>query len=149
MVMSNKGNLTPNPRQQFITDMTPLFIQDQQTLGREILLMMDANEETSPTNRGIVNLFHDFSLLNLMEALHPGKATPLTYDRGTKTIDHMFGSLQVRNSMTRGGYLPFYHFIQAYHRGMYIDFDASWLFGGVQEKGHRLVIELLYLPIQS
>ena len=107
MVMSNKGNLTPNPRQQFITDMTPLFIQDKQTLGREILLMMDANEETSPTNRGIVNLFHDFSLLNLMEALHPGKATPTTHDRGTKTIDHMFGSLQVRNSMTRGAIYPF------------------------------------------
>ena len=112
----------------------PLFIQDQQTLGREILLMMDANEETSPTSRGIVNLLHDCSPFNLMEALHPGKATPTTHDRGTKTIDHMFGNLQVRNSMTRGRYLPFCHFIQADHCGMYVDFDASRLFGGVQEE---------------
>ena len=103
MVMSNQGNLAPNPRQQSITDMT-LSIQEQQTMGREILLMMGANEETSQTNRVIVNLLHDCSLFNLMEAIHPGKATPTTYDRGTKTIDHMFGSPQVRNSMTRGGY---------------------------------------------
>jgi hypothetical protein len=101
--MSNQSNLAPNLRTQFVIDMT-IFIRDQQTMGSEILLMMDANEDTGPAKRGIVNILHDCSLLNLMETLHPGKTTPTTNDRGTKTIDHMFGSPQVRNSMIRGGY---------------------------------------------
>ena len=110
---------------------------------------MDANENITMDSKGIVTIIHECSLFNLMGDLHPTNSTLVIYDSGNRTINQIFDSSHVGNSMTRGGYLPFYHFIQAYHRGMYIDFDASWLFGGVQEKGHRLVIELLYLPIQS
>ena len=49
------------------------------------------------------------------------------YDRGNRTIDHIFGISQVTNSMARGGALSFYHFIQADHRALYIDFDARRL----------------------
>ena len=46
MIMSKTGNTNPNPRKQFILDMIK-FIQDHQGRGREILLMLDANEEVA------------------------------------------------------------------------------------------------------
>ena len=48
MAMLKKGIKHPNPWGQFIKDIIQ-FIKDQQTLGREILLMMDANEEIGTT----------------------------------------------------------------------------------------------------
>ena len=44
MITSKTGNTNPNPRKHFILDMIK-FIQDHQGRGREILLMLDANEE--------------------------------------------------------------------------------------------------------
>ena len=103
---------------------------------------MDANEETSPTNRGIVNLLHDCSLFNLMEALHPGKANPTTNDRGTKTIDHMFASLQVRNSMTRGDIYPFIISFRRTTVACTSILRPPGCFGVFWRKWYRLVIEL-------
>ena len=50
MIMSKAGNINPNPRKQFILDMIK-FIQDHQGRGREILLMLDANEEVALKSR--------------------------------------------------------------------------------------------------
>ena len=93
-------------------------------MKQKILLMMDANENITMDSKGIVTIIHECSLFNLMGDLHPTNSTLVIYDSGNRTINQIFDSSHVGNSMTRGDALPFYHLIQADHRTLYIDFDA-------------------------
>lgn len=93
------------------------------------------NEDITVNSKGIVTILHECSPFNLLGDLHPTKSAPVMYDNGNRTIDHIFGSSQVKNLITRGAALPFYHFIQADHRALYIDFVARCLFGGSQNDG--------------
>ena len=52
MAMSKKGLQNPNPRTQFVRDIIQ-FIQALQQDNKEILLMLDANEEIGSSSSGI------------------------------------------------------------------------------------------------
>jgi len=133
MMLSKKGHPSPNPRAQFIADMIQ-FIQSHQSKGREILLMIDANEAVGDSSQGIDSVMCACALYNIMQATHPEIELPVTYNRGTKTIDHMLGSQHCLNSTKRARIWPFYNDIQADHRAwtLYIDMDAMLLFGANQ-----------------
>ena len=111
------------------------FIQDHQDRGREMLLMLDANEEIGTKSQGITALVQECSLVyNILSIAHPDSQTPITFDRGSKTIDYILGSQICKEALLRAGGLPFYQRIQAEHRAsIYADFDANILFGGSQQ----------------
>jgi Reverse transcriptase (RNA-dependent DNA polymerase) len=137
MMLSKAGHKKPDPRGQFITDLTN-FITSHQAKGREILLMLDANEALGDTAKGLASILLECSLYNLMTVKHPNLIPPATYARGSKTIDYILGSKHCRNAVEAGGFLPFYDLIQADHRALYMDFDASKLFGGPPSDIHTL-----------
>ena len=131
MIMSKTGNINPNPRKQFILDMIK-FIQDHQGRGREILLVLDANKEVGKKSQGITALVQECSLYDILATSHPDQQTPVTFDRGSKTINYTLGSQRCKEAIPRAGVIPFYHRIQADHRAIYVDFDGERLFGGNQ-----------------
>ena len=131
MIMSKTGYINPNPRKQFILDMIK-FIQDHQGREREILLMLNANEEVGKKSQGIMALVQECLLNDILATYHPDKQKPVTFDRGSKTIDYILGSQRCKETILRAGALPFYHQIQADHRAIYADFDGEQLFVGNQ-----------------
>ena len=116
---------------QFVTDIN-IFINQHQRKDREIILMMDANEEIGINSKGIATLLSECSLTDLLQHRHPTLQTPVTYNRGTKSIDYILGTSHFNEAVERCGILPFYHHIQAEHRAIYIDFHANKLVGGNQ-----------------
>ena len=131
MMLSKKDHPSPNPRAQFIADMIQ-FIQSHQSKGWEILLMINANEAVGDSSQGIASVMCACALYNIMQATHPEIELPVTYNRSTKTINHILGSQHCLNSTKCAGILPFYNNIQADHRALYINMDAMLLFGGNQ-----------------
>ena len=91
MLMSRQGIKSPNPRGQFVPDII-IFINEQQRKDREIILMMDANEEIGINSKGIATLLSECSLTDLLQHRHPTLQIPVTYNRGTKTIDYILGT---------------------------------------------------------
>ena len=130
--MSTQGCINPNPFRQYILDIIK-FVQDSHLKGYEILLMMDANEELGQSSQGTEAILSECGLSNLLKGLHPEEEEPVTYDRGSKTIDYILGSQHIQFSTKKGGILPFYHGIKADHQVLYLDLDANLLFGGKQE----------------
>jgi len=86
MIMSKTENTNSNPRKQFILDMIK-FIQDHQGRGREILLVLNANKEVGKKSQGITALVQECSLYDILATSHPDQQTPVTFNRGSKTID--------------------------------------------------------------
>eukprot|EP00957_Ditylum_brightwellii_P166077 12644623-Ditylum_brightwellii.AAC.1 len=54
-------------------------------------------------------------LYNLVSATHTD-STPLTYIRGNKTINHMFGTTGILNAVERIGMVEFLKYFQTDHR---------------------------------
>ena len=132
MNMSKTGNINPNPRKQFTLDMI-MFIQDHQGRGREILLILDANEEVGKKSQCITALVQECPLYDILATSHPEKQMPVTFDRGSKTIDYIsLGSIKCKETILMAGALPFYRLIQTDHRAMYAEFDGEKLFGSDQ-----------------
>lgn len=59
MIMSKNSKENPNPRKQFIIDIILVFIQSHQEMGREMLLMLDENEEMGSASKGITSIAHE------------------------------------------------------------------------------------------
>jgi hypothetical protein len=57
--MSKNSKENPNPRKQFIIDIILVFIQSHQEMGREMLLMLDENEEMGSASKGITSIAHE------------------------------------------------------------------------------------------
>jgi len=71
-------------------------------------------------------------LTDLLQHRHPTLQIPVTYNRGTKTIDYILGTSHGNEAVERCRILPFNPHIQADHRSIYIDFHANKLVGGNQ-----------------
>eukprot|EP00957_Ditylum_brightwellii_P019488 1470463-Ditylum_brightwellii.AAC.1 len=69
-------------------------------------------------------------LYDLVTATHNGN-TPLTYIRGNKTIDHMFGTTGILNAVENIGMVEFLKYFQSDHRGIYLDLYACNIFKGL------------------
>ena len=57
-----------------------------------------------------------------------GKKSPNTYIRGTQTIDYIFGTINVHESLQNDGMLPFNLGIISDHRSLWIDLHIPTLF---------------------
>jgi hypothetical protein len=117
----------PDPRKRFIADLDSLITQ-LRNQGHEILLLLDANESLSDTNCRIRDLTRKHKLADLHTRKHGLEGQPVTYKRGKRKIDYIFGSSEVAKNTLRAGITPFGS--SSDHRGLFVDVDLTAILGG-------------------
>jgi len=131
-ILLQSGQHHPRPRKQLINDLIHQ-IQQWQLTGHEILVCLDANEDTANPNpeSGYGKILHATGLIDLHRYLHPNTPTPATHNRGSLTIDACIGTKLFIDALTGAWILPFGlpSTIPGDHRMLGIDFDQDILFG--------------------
>jgi hypothetical protein len=125
-----EGDLTPNPRKRFITDLTK-EIKKWQKAGADILLGGDFNERLGDTQDGLAHLVTECNLVDIHATNHGTKTEPNTYSRGIKRVDYVFTSPRVVPFVDCCGIDPFHLLIHSDHRSLFMDVDFRGLLGGV------------------
>lgn len=118
----------PDPRKQFITDLTS-SIKKWQSSGDEVLLSMDINEQLGDSAQGLTYLMRECKLIDLFHHHHGVYPDFETFDLGSKRLDYIVGSSSLLPFVSRCGYLAFYHGISSDHRGLFIDFSLEMIDG--------------------
>jgi len=117
-----------NPREAFIRDITA-FIQQRQQEGDLILVGGDFNEEMEDES-GMSAIAERCRLVDIFGMKFETTKFPTTYKRGSKRLDYILASPEVVETIVSSGYDPFdYRGITTDHRGMFVDLDATKLFG--------------------
>ena len=134
-VLRAKGVSNPNPRQQFIDDLTEV-IKELQTNDHEIVLGLDANEPMSKFNSKIAKLAELTNLIDIHSQQHSIKhgEPPGTHKRGTEKIDHILVSPRIAATVDRCGIDAFNTVIHSDHRGSFVDFNMGQILSGTPEE---------------
>eukprot|EP00978_Attheya_sp_CCMP212_P042668 scaffold263990_cov30-Attheya_sp.AAC.1 len=127
-LLTMQGVTNPWPRQQWFEDLTKQITEWQSTEA-DILLCMDANADVM--DKDFQKLLTDTGLVDLM-ANKLGNQLPETYNRGSTTLDHCFGSPRLAKAVKKAGYLAYNDGIPTDHRGMFLDFNRKLLYGAQQ-----------------
>ena len=131
-ILQRAGHANPNPRELFIDDLITL-IKDWSAAGCEILLCLDANEESDQLSleQGLGRLISTTGLIDLHRFRFSGEPTPATHQRGSKTIDICLGTKLFAQALVKAWYLPFGLPITLTgdHRTVGLEFDHHILFG--------------------
>jgi hypothetical protein len=132
-LLTLSGNTNPKPRKQGFLDLTKQ-IQSMQKDDAEVLLLTDANADILDPD--FHSMIKETGLVDLME--HKlGTNLPETYIRGTKRVDHAYGSKRLTGTVERAGYLAYNDGIITDHRGFFLDFNGKALFGPDQTIDNR------------
>ena len=120
-ILRAQGITNPNPRQQFIDDLSS-FLEHYQSLGDRILLLGDFNTDLdSPSDsRSLRNMLHQLQLSDLLTHHHPSLEPTSTRLRGHR-IDSIFGCPTITNLSFRCGMGLFNSIVDSDHRPIYID----------------------------
>ena len=121
-----KGNASMNPRVQLWADLT-MFIQTATTAHTEVLVMMDANADTTDSG------FADFLIACSLHDVHTEDGEvdppPETYYRGKKKIDFCLGTNGVAHAVTRAGITSYEDGLKySNHRALFVDINKELLF---------------------
>ena len=125
-ILRRQNVTNPRPKQLFDHDLISLLTQ-WRNKKYDIILMMDAN--TSILDHNLQKIIRSGQLYDLLAARN-GINSPNTYIRGKQTIDFIFGTENVYNSVRHAGMLPFNHGIISDHRALWIDLHIPALFRG-------------------
>jgi len=124
------GNTSPNPRQQFISDLiTQVKVWRQQ--GKEVLIGMDANEDVDSMKSHISCLFAETDLIDIHHHRHLAQPKPATHQCRTSPFDMIIGSDLFAAALTAAWILPFGNppLIKGDHRLLGANFHPGILFG--------------------
>lgn len=122
------GFEAPDPRNQFITDLT-LSIKEWQSSGDEVLLSMDINKHLGDSAKGLTYLMRECQLIDMFHHHHGVYPSFETFDLGRKRLNYIIGSSSLLPLLMKCGYLAFYHGIPSDHRGLFIDFSLEMVDG--------------------
>jgi len=118
-----KNMKSPNPRREFLTDLTALII-DLQTENHAIMLMLDANSLVAEDSH-----FQTFLAKCQLLDLHRNDPAPSTYiGASARRIDYIFGCERVDQNISRAGTLSYTDGPQSDHRALYVDLHLSNFF---------------------
>jgi len=133
-LLQQHGIPTPNPRQQFITDLIQQ-IKKWCLQNKEILICMDANEDVSNPKSQISRLFLETDLVDIHHYRYPTIPRPATHQRGSLPIDMMIGTTLFATAATAAWMLPFGDppLIKGDHRILGADFHPGILFGSTPD----------------
>lgn len=124
-ILRNKFGGDPDPRKHLLTDLEAAICKWMQS-GYEVIMMVDSNENITKSNSKILP-FLARTKLTPLNHLFP----EASYDRGSKCIDFIFGTAQVKTATIRSGYTSFYDGIwNSDHRGIFVDISTKGLFHG-------------------
>jgi hypothetical protein len=95
--------------------------------------MGDFHEEYGSNPDGVV---HIATICNLQDFLHDrtGFSKIATFIGGRKRIDYVLMSASPANALRLGGYDPPSYRFKGDHRGFFLDFDTTKLFGNTTSK---------------
>ena len=134
LVASNDKTL--NPRVAFRRDLISC-LNEYHRKNYRILLVGDFNEALGADVDGMVKIATQFNLLDVM-AIRSSSVPPATYARGSKRLDYALASASVCHALQASGYDAFNHRIASDHRGYFLDFHTTLLFGsGTQQLATR------------
>lgn len=123
-ILRRQNVLNPNPKKIFDHDLAAQIKQWRHN-KYDILLMIDANTHLLDTR--LQRIITDGGLYDLIGCTH-GVHSPPTYQRGSHTIDFLFGTNRFKESIKRCGHLAYNQGIISDHRALWIDFDITLLF---------------------
>lgn len=122
-LLRRQNMINPKPKQLFNNDLIQHLTQWRHK-NYEIILMIDAN--STILDYKIQKIIRSGQLYDLLKSRN-GVNIPNTYIRGTQTIDYIFGTANVHESLQNDGMLPFNHVIISLHRALWIDLHISAL----------------------
>ena len=125
-ILRRQNVSNPQPKQFFDHDIIKLIMQWRQK-QYEIILMIDAN--THILDHKLQQIIRSGQLYDLLAARN-GTNSPNTYIQGKHTIDFIFGTENVYNSVQFAGMLPFNTGIISDHRALWLDLHIPVLFKG-------------------
>ena len=132
-LLRSQGDEFPDPRRQFWTDITR-HIQSLQANHFQIIIIGDFNtNKTLDTHNPLTSLQQRCQLNDAIGHLHDC-SNRSSYSRGTTIIDYCLIITELTPCVRSCGYLPLHYLSFSDHRGLYVDFDASTLFGGSPPK---------------
>ncbi len=124
------GNPTPDPRNDFITDLVQ-FVKDQRKLKPlAININLDANESMGDEAAGLQRLTTELGLTDVHGNQLNAETAPTTYIRGTKRIDYGLMCPLLLKYVIRCGFGAFHDGPVTDHRWAHIDLDLAGYFNG-------------------
>ena len=123
----------PKPKKIFDDDLCKQLNRWSQ-LKYDILLMIDANTDTH--DRQLQRIMNSANLYDILSAKH-GLHSPPTYVRGTKTIDHIFGTKRVVAAVRKCGLRVFNADIMSDHRALWLDLDIKHILSQTLQSLHQ------------
>jgi hypothetical protein len=87
--------------------------------------MIDANEDVSSSPGGMSSVIASAGLFDLIQARHQADRYPNTFARGTKRIDFIYGTENVKQHCVASGILPFGYRYPSDHRAIFARIDIS------------------------
>ena len=120
-LLKQQGVVNPNPRQQVFDDLETI-LHKWKGDNNEVILMMDTNSDLH--DGALTNIIHKHKLCDALGSLH-GHDQPPTYARGKRTIDYIFCSEQIIDSIVKGGILSYNEIIPSDHRALFIDININ------------------------
>lgn len=126
-MMRLEGDLSPNPRKQFITDLKAL-VKSLDALDHDIILMGDFNESIGANPSGMASVMSTAHLTDAFCYRHGINQEKPTYARGSKRVDYILISSRLTAFVQHTGAEPFNFRIFSDHRGLFIDFSIPGFF---------------------
>ena len=117
----------PNPKKAFLDDIID-YLKTLRLDDYALVVMGDLNEVVGH-RPGFNKVTSEFDLVDVMTHRHPIQNEVPTYSRGTKRLDYIFCTQNIVEAVVSCGIEPFNKHIFSDHRGLYVDWDESALFG--------------------
>jgi hypothetical protein len=114
------GILLPDPRRQFITDLTS-DIERRHSNGERILLTGDFNERLGDDPKLMASLCSKFSLFDPHTSRHGDAVDVPTYIRGTKRLDYCLLDTTLQPHISACGINLFNDLYHSDHRALFLD----------------------------
>jgi hypothetical protein len=122
-----RGVKNANPRKYFQRDLNE-FIRICKTRTESVILVGDFNEPLTEKS-SMAKIAANHGLVDILFQRNSHLQEPPTYARGSNRIDYALLSPDLVGAVQLCGYEPFQQRIKSDHRGLYIDFNTSMLFG--------------------
>jgi hypothetical protein len=127
MALKSMGVTNPDPRQQFINDLTTKIKQIQTSKHDYIIIGMDANSVINTDKHGLQKLCNSCDLVDMYTSIHEDYDDFPTHTNGSKRIDYMFCTTNVLPYVHKVGYVKFHEGLDSDHRAVFCDIDESIL----------------------
>jgi hypothetical protein len=122
------SNRSQSLRQAFISDLSQ-YLRELHTPTSEFVMMGDLNEVVGLERSGFQKITNEFDLVDILAHYHSIESEVPTYARGNTRLDYVFCSQNILPSVKRCGFLPFNEHVFSDHRGFFVDWNESELFG--------------------